>query len=122
MEERNPLTPPPKERRKYPRVDAVIKVRFKNKNEYITAYSENISRGGIFLKVNQLPDPNAQVELEFTLPGEEDVIKVLGRIVRLMSNTNPDNPNELQHEVGIAFLNLSEDAKLQFKRFYQKYA
>jgi uncharacterized protein (TIGR02266 family) len=111
-----------KERRKFPRVDAVIKVRFKNKNEYITSYSQNISRGGIFLRVNQLPDPNAQVELEFTLPGENDVIKVLGRIVRLMSNTNPEKQNELVHEVGIAFLNLNEDAKKQFKRFYQKYA
>lgn len=112
----------PKERRKYPRVDAVIKVRFKNKDEYITSYSENISRGGIFLRVNQLPDPNAQVELEFTLPGETDVIKVLGRIVRLMSNSNPEKPTELLHEVGIAFLNLNEEAKKQFKRFYQKYA
>lgn len=107
------------ERRAHPRVDAVIKVFFKNKEEYLEAYSKNISRGGIFLKVPQLPDPNAQVELSFTLPGENQTISVLGRVVRLMTSSDPDNPGKMIHDVGIAFINLSDEAKGQFERFYE---
>ncbi len=104
------------EKRKYPRVDAKIKVAFRTGEELVEEYTRNISQGGIFLKTDRLLDPNAVLEIDMQLPGEKDEIKVVGKVRRLMVVSDPDHEGEHLYGVGIEFIDPDEEFKNRIKK------
>jgi hypothetical protein len=79
-----------KNRRRSDRIDARIKVQFRSGKEFSACYSQNLSKGGIYLETADLPDPNALIELDMELPGSPQnptptTISITGKIVRLMT-------------------------------------
>jgi len=110
------------EKRKYPRYDARIKIKFKTEEEFAVCYSKNISRGGIFLESAELPDPNATIELVLDLTEPLDSptpmeLKVTGKVVRLMT-INQDSRSV--HHVAIQFVDVPPNVQLQLDRFYDQ--
>ena len=93
-----------KERRKYPRIEAKIKVTFRTIPELIEEYTRNISGGGIFLKTDRLLDPNATIDLTLQFPEELGSFEVKGKVVRLMTLSDPKEPGKHLYGAGIRFM------------------
>ncbi len=108
------------ERRQYPRLDAKVEVSFSTPDEYIVEYSKNISKGGVFVRTNCLPDPNAVVELKMRFPGIDEVISILARVARTVTVSDPDDGGTQLYGVGFTFLEWSVRAKQVFDKFYRQ--
>ena len=92
-----------REKRKYPRIEAKIKVVFPTLEDLQTEYARNISAGGIFLKTSRQLDSNAEINLVLHLPKSEKEVQILGRVVRVISMTHPKDPDAQLYGVGIRF-------------------
>ncbi|MCB0271965.1 MAG: PilZ domain-containing protein [Bdellovibrionales bacterium] len=103
------------EKRKYPRIEAKIKVSFQTLEDLRTEYTRNISAGGIFLKTNQLLDPNADIELTLFFPGNLGNVHIRGRVIRLITMTHPTDPDQQLYGVGIRFMDLDPSIKNQIE-------
>ncbi|MEZ4705134.1 MAG: PilZ domain-containing protein [Bdellovibrionota bacterium] len=97
------------EKRKYPRIEAKIKVAFKTKEELRLEYTRNISAGGIFLKTDKLLDPNSEIELTLDLPEQEGEVKIKGKVTRVMSMSHPVDPERMVYGVGVRFMDLTPE-------------
>ena len=58
------MTDSGKERREVKRIKAAFRVRYKSLDQFITAYSKNISKGGIFIKTKQFLPLNTIVSVK----------------------------------------------------------
>jgi type IV pilus assembly protein PilZ len=71
------------ERRKTPRADLLVRVNYTAVDALFSEFARNINEGGIFVE-SETPQPiGTQVELEFKLPGTDDPVQVMGRVVRI---------------------------------------
>lgn len=108
-------------RRKSERIDARIKVQFRTAKEFSACYTQNLSKGGIYLETPELPDPNATIELDLILPDsvanrDSQAIRITGRVVRLMTVVVD---NRTIHKVAIQFVDLQPQIQLQIDRLYE---
>jgi type IV pilus assembly protein PilZ len=94
-----------KEKRKYPRIEAKVHVTFRTLEDLAAEYTKNISKGGIFLKTDQLLDPNAEITLTMTFPGGIGTFLVQGKVTRLVSMSHPTEPGKHLYGAGIKFVN-----------------
>ncbi len=69
------------ERRDDSRAEVEVEVRYRTAQEFLAAYSRNISGGGIFLRTQQPLPLNQTVLLRFTLPGVTHQFQVHGVVV-----------------------------------------
>lgn len=92
------------EKRQFRRVDAKVKVIFKNLTDLVHEYTHNISSGGIFIKTDKLLDPNAEIELEMQFPGDLGSFLLKCKVTRLMSLTDPDKEGKQLYGVGVRFI------------------
>lgn len=73
------------ERRRHTRIDARVPVTFASSDEFIKAYTENISKGGIYFETTERLSPNGRLELSLAPPGSEKDVKVIGRVTRMIT-------------------------------------
>jgi len=99
----------PHEKRRYPRIEAKVKVGFKTLDDVVSGYTENISGGGLFLKTNRLVDPNAELDLTVVLEEPQREYRVRGRVVRLMSLSDPQRAGEMIYGLGIQFVGIDAE-------------
>jgi len=82
---------------------------------------KNISRGGLFLEAEVLPDPNAVVDLVLDLTEnlgpEPAIVNLKGRVVRLMTVTEG---KKSFHQIAIQFFDVTPQIQLQLDRYYQE--
>lgn len=69
------------ERRQEPRVEVEIEVHYRTVQEFLSAYSQNISGGGIFIRTQRPLPLNHSVRLRLTLPGISHPFEVSGIVV-----------------------------------------
>lgn len=83
-----PRTPPPPTaegvgpNRAFARVPARLQVGWASPKEFLVTYSENISRGGIFVATNHPPELREIVELMLELPDNEGPAKTQAEVVQ----------------------------------------
>ena len=109
-------------RRSSPRIDARISVDFRSGQEFIACYSENISKGGLFLQTETAPDPNAVIEIVLHPPqgsAQRSDIILRGRIVRMMSMM--DSGKSL-HKVALQFVDMTPQVQSQLDLLYESLA
>ena len=104
------------------RIDARIEVKISTQKEFEVCYSQNISRGGIFLETSILPDPNANIELVLNLKpllagSSDSMLSLTGRVVRLISVS--ENGKSI-HKIGIQFVDLSPQVQMQIDQIYER--
>ncbi len=69
------------ERRKSERGPAEIEVHYRTAQEFLSAYTQNISGGGVFVQTSRLLALNEEVLLRFTLPGISHRFEIPGLVV-----------------------------------------
>jgi len=96
------------ERRAEPRVPVELEVHYRSAQEFLTAYTVNISGGGIFIKTREPLPLNQVVHLRFTLPGIAHVFNLHGLVV--WTNPQPSR-SSFPSGMGIKFMNLDPEGK-----------
>jgi len=96
------------ERRVEPRTEVELEVRYQTAQEFLSAYSRNISGGGIFIRTQQPLPLNREVQLRFSLPGIDRTFMVRGLVV--WTNPHPSR-SSFPSGMGIKFMDLDPVAK-----------
>jgi len=94
------------ERRRSERIELVVRVDYKTVDELFSEFARNINEGGMFVETDTPADLGSPVELEFRIPGSEEPIQVLGRVVRATVGDHDDPPG-----MGIEFENLDAQSR-----------
>ncbi len=100
------------DRRADPRADVEVEIdlHYRTPQEFLTAYSRNISGGGLFIKTPQPQSLNQKVLLRFSLPGNSRKLEVHGVVVWANSGTARSS---FPSGMGVKFVDLKpEDQQL----------
>ena len=97
------------DRRKSPRLDVVLKVRFETKEDFQDALIQNISQMGVYLATDDPFDVGYQLLIEIDLPGEKGQVKGKCEVIWVNEIEVADYPRGM----GVQFIELgSKDQKL----------
>jgi uncharacterized protein (TIGR02266 family) len=97
------------ERRVEDRANIEIEVQYRTAQEFLAAYSRNISGGGIFIRTAQPHPLNQGVLLRFTLPGIAHRFEIRGIVVWVNTSSRSSFPVG----VGVKFMEMPQkDADL----------
>ena len=95
-----------RERRRNERVELMVRVDYKTVDELFSEFARNINEGGMFVETDAPPEPGAAVALQFRIPGSEEPIAVMGRVVRTTEGNREEPPG-----MGIEFENLDAQSR-----------
>jgi len=90
------------EQRQELRANVEVEVHYRTLQEFIAAYSRNISGGGVFIRTPQPQPLNREVLLRFTLPGIARRFEVRGMVVWVNTASRSSFPVGM----GIKFLQM----------------
>ena len=110
------LNPVQHELRVSPRTAVTLLVQYRIEEKYRTAYTFNLSEGGVFIRMMNPPPMDAQIHVRFNLPNSKELIRVDG-IVRWRNQYDPSTPKLYPPGVGIQFINLQEKDLAKIKSF-----
>ena len=94
------------ERRRWERTELVVRVDYKTVDELFSEFARNINEGGLFVETDTPPALGASVALEFQIPGSDEPIQVMGRVVRVCDASDREGPG-----MGIEFENLDTQSR-----------
>ena len=94
------------ERRRWERAELVVRVDYKTVDELFSEFARNINEGGLFVETDTPPALGASVALEFQIPGSDEPIQVMGRVVRVCDEGHREGPG-----MGIEFENLDTQSR-----------
>lgn len=100
------------EHRATPRTSLVVELHLASDSHFFSGLSGDISEGGVFVSTYRDLATGTPVDLEFSLPGSERVVKAKGE-VRWHRSASPDVPPG----VGIAFDELADEDRALIHRF-----
>jgi type IV pilus assembly protein PilZ len=95
------------ERRKSERADLLVRVTYQTVDELFTEFARNVNEGGIFIETDNPERLGSSVALQFELPGSDELIEVVGIVVRTSDGSRPDDPSGM----GIEFGDLNASAR-----------
>lgn len=103
-----------RERRGDPRAEVDVEVHYRTAQEFLSAYTRNISGGGIFVRTQRPLALNQGVRVRFTLPGVSRSFECNGTVV--WANP-PSNRSSLPAGMGIKLENLDPEARTLLSEF-----
>jgi type IV pilus assembly protein PilZ len=101
-----PARPAGVERRRSSRVELVVRVDYKTVDELFSEFARNINEGGLYVETDTPPELGSAVALEFQIPGSDEPIQVMGRVVRTSEGTVEEPPG-----MGIEFEDLTAQSR-----------
>jgi len=108
------------ERRRYPRVERLVKLRFNAKDVPRTSYARDISTGGVFIHTHDPLPKGSEVEVTLIHPVSQQKLELTGRVVRVVE-ADPQRPSQVPG-VGVAFEEVSEDKRKTLRVFLRDFA
>ena len=97
---------PRQDRRRSDRIELMVRVDYKTVDELFSEFARNINEGGMFVETDTPPEPGSPVALQFRIPGSEEPIAVMGRVVRTSEGNREEPPG-----MGIEFENLDTQSR-----------
>ena len=94
------------ERRRAERVELMVRVDYKTVDELFSEFARNINEGGMFVETDAPPEPGSAIALQFRIPGSNEPIAVMGRVVRITAGGRDEPPG-----MGIEFENLDAQSR-----------
>ncbi|NNL84293.1 MAG: response regulator [Myxococcales bacterium] len=98
-----------------PRAHCRIPVRLADGQE---GWLENLSRGGLFIAADGLPEVSSEIRLEFRLPDEPQSFDPTARVVWTRESSDPRKPRGF----GVRFLALPGDTARRLDHFVHEHA
>jgi uncharacterized protein (TIGR02266 family) len=96
------------EGRAFPRVEAQLRVGWKSSREFLSAWSLNLSCGGIFIATETPPALREVVELSITLPDGKPPVKSHAEVVHCVTPEQAEKTGEAAG-AGLQFLDSDDD-------------
>lgn len=96
------------ERRSAQRILLDLEVDYECEDTYLFAYIADMSALGIFIRTNNPEKPGTNLNLRFTLPGDEAPLSIEGEVIWV----NPYRPGHLDNinpGMGVRFIDLDEN-------------
>ena len=97
------------------RISATLKVSYDNYDEFITEYTKNVSKGGIFIYTKRHHDVNEIVDLSIIVPEIDKPLLIKGKVVHIKIQNVPDE----EAGVGVKFIDIdpkSRNALIDFMK------
>ena len=94
--------------RAYPRVPAKLRVGWTSSHDFLVAYSENISRGGIFIATDNPPELREIVELSVELPDGLSPVKTRAEVVHSVTAAQARSSGRVAG-AGLQFIDAGDD-------------
>ena len=94
------------ERRRSHRAEFLVRIDYSTVDELFSEFSRDINAGGLFIETDKPSPTGTVVSMYFDLPGSEEPIQTLGRVVRISSGDSEDPPG-----MGIEFDELTPEAR-----------
>lgn len=98
---------PPRIFRRVP-FEGEVRLRFEGFQDFIAEYSANISLGGIFIKSEQPPAPGTELDVEFTLDDDFNLIRGRGRVIWVRQEVDA---HQRPPGMGVRFLELTPGSR-----------
>ncbi len=92
------------ERRRFGRTDLLVRVEYSTIDEIFSEFTRDINEGGLFIETEKPRPTGTEVVLRFNLPGNQEPLQTVGRVVWVRSATDLDPAG-----MGIEFDELSDE-------------
>jgi len=108
-----------REHREEPRFNQAFKVTFEKPEELLAQYSQNISRGGVYIVSDDPPERKSTVDINIYILDTMDQIHVEGKVMHVI---RPGEANFLTEEpgFGVQFTKFHGDGKEKLLEYLQK--
>jgi uncharacterized protein (TIGR02266 family) len=73
------------ERRRTERAGVTVRIDYATVDEMFSEFTRDINEGGLFIETEKPHQPGTEVVMQFHLPGSEEVLRTVGRVVRVSS-------------------------------------
>lgn len=90
------------ERRRSLRTELIVRVDYSTVDEMFSEFTRDINEGGLFIETEKPQDQGTEVTMHFNLPGSEEFVTTVGRVVRVTAGDATNPPG-----MGIEFEELS---------------
>lgn len=107
------LDSPQPERRKHPRVQAVLKVEYQRPADLLEDYITDLSEGGIFIRTSLPLEVGQQIQFSLSFPGLLEPVNLVG-VVRWRRETTDDD-EQFPTGIGVEFLFSDDNARQQLR-------
>lgn len=99
-----------------PRVEARLEVRFYHRDQFVKVYTENISRGGLFIVTDVILAPGTEVGVDLVIPDLATVWHLTGRVAYRL---DAETARHLESQAGVGVeLTETEPSVLEAFRAY----
>jgi len=86
---------------------ATLKVSYSSYNEFITEYTRDVSKGGIFIKTKRRHKINEIVDLSLDVAGLVKPLKIKGEVVHIEIQNVPEE----EAGIGVKFLDIASESR-----------
>ncbi len=94
-----------KARQRFPRIPITVRVTYDYAGSYLFGLSENVSRGGIFIRTDQPLPIGSRITIQFSIPTSPEIIHAQGRVIWVTEHSGEDVKGQVGG-MGIEFLKL----------------
>ena len=102
VEAKEPL--PEIDRRRTSRAAVTVRIDYATVDELFSEFTRDINEGGLFIETEKPHEPGTEVAMQFHLPGTDEVLHTVGRVVRVSSGAPGMTPG-----MGIEFDELTPE-------------
>jgi uncharacterized protein (TIGR02266 family) len=96
------------DRRRAGRAGVTVRIDYATVDEMFSEFTRDINEGGLFIETEKPHRPGTEVSMQFHLPGSQEVLQTIGRVVRV-SNGGVGMPAGM----GIEFDELTPDDRIK---------
>ena len=99
------------ERRRAGRAGVTVRIDYATVDEMFSEFTRDINEGGLFIETEKPHQTGTEVSMQFHLPGNNEVLRTIGRVVRVSSG-DVGTPAGM----GIEFDELTSDDRAKIDR------
>ena len=100
-----------RERRRAGRSALTVRIDYATVDEIFSEFTRDINEGGLFIETEKPHLPGTEVSMQFHLPGTDEVVETVGRVVRVSRGGTGAPPG-----MGIEFDELNPDDRKRIDR------
>ncbi len=101
------------------RFEVYHRVRFKSGQDFLTEYTENLSRGGMFLATTQRLEPGQTIKAQLEIAGIDEPIEVEGKVAYRLDAKQAEEKGRAAG-LGVQFVDLNSEAKARLDHYISR--
>lgn len=104
---------PIKNQRTDKRCNVALKVSYQSFDKFITDYTKNVSKGGMFVKTKTPHEKGSKTNLFLHVPGMDEPLKIIAEVV----HANLKEPLGEDSGIGVKFIDMDESSRQKLVEF-----